>query len=138
MGSFPPAGMLPALRVLPRRQIPTPTPTQCLSRLKSMLQRNGEVCRLWQLSRHSVTDVCGAENIYVVGSISQLSNWNPNNAIALSPNNYPTWSGKSPPPTAYALLMSAGSDVDTPGGYNIPIQIYPDIQWSSDMGERPE
>jgi hypothetical protein len=103
-----------------------------------MLQRNGEVCRLLQLSRQSLIDGYGAENIYVVGSISQLSNWNPNNAIALSPNNYPTWSGKSLPHIPYALLMSAGSNADTPGGYNVPIQIYSDIQWSSDMGERPE
>ncbi|KAH8928867.1 carbohydrate-binding module family 20 protein [Atractiella rhizophila] len=32
------------------------------------------------------------ENIFLVGSISQLANWDTNNAIALNANNYPTWS----------------------------------------------
>ncbi|KAK0479068.1 glycoside hydrolase family 13 protein [Armillaria luteobubalina] len=31
------------------------------------------------------------ENIFVVGSISQLGNWAPASSIALSPNNYPVW-----------------------------------------------
>jgi len=45
------------------------------------------------------------ENIYVVGSISQLANWSPSNAIALNANNYPTWSGKPPSDFPYTLLM---------------------------------
>ncbi|KAL1746198.1 glycoside hydrolase family 15 and carbohydrate-binding module family 20 [Schizophyllum fasciatum] len=32
------------------------------------------------------------ENIFVTGSVNQLGNWSPNNAIALNSNNYPTWS----------------------------------------------
>ncbi|TRM69210.1 glycoside hydrolase family 15 and carbohydrate-binding module family 20 [Schizophyllum amplum] len=32
------------------------------------------------------------ENIYVTGSVSQLANWSPDNAIALNADNYPTWS----------------------------------------------
>ena len=34
------------------------------------------------------------EQIYVVGSIADLANWSPDEAIALSAGNYPTWSGK--------------------------------------------
>ncbi|KAL1681842.1 glycoside hydrolase family 15 and carbohydrate-binding module family 20 [Schizophyllum commune] len=32
------------------------------------------------------------ENIYVTGSVNELANWSPDNAIALNANNYPTWS----------------------------------------------
>ncbi|KAG9050524.1 hypothetical protein FS837_004708 [Tulasnella sp. UAMH 9824] len=32
------------------------------------------------------------ENIYLTGSLSQLANWDPNNALLLNTNNYPTWS----------------------------------------------
>ncbi|TFK84770.1 carbohydrate-binding module family 20 protein [Polyporus arcularius HHB13444] len=31
------------------------------------------------------------ENVFLVGSISQLGSWNPANAIALSPASYPVW-----------------------------------------------
>jgi len=78
------------------------------------------------------------ENIYVVGSISQLANWSPSNAIALNANNYPTWSGKLPSDTSYARLMNGDSYVDAPSGYDVPVQIHPEIQWCSNMGERPE
>ncbi|EIN06838.1 glucoamylase [Punctularia strigosozonata HHB-11173 SS5] len=42
------------------------------------------------------------ENIYLVGSISELGNWDPNSAIALSAANYPNWqvSVALPPSTA--------------------------------------
>ena len=33
------------------------------------------------------------ENVYVVGNVPELGNWNPANGFALSPDNYPTWSG---------------------------------------------
>ncbi len=33
------------------------------------------------------------ESVYVVGNISQLGNWNSNNAVKLDPHNYPTWRG---------------------------------------------
>lgn len=62
-----------------------------------------------------------AENIYVVGSISQLANWNPNNAIALSPNNYPTWTGKLVLDIPVAPLMNTGSNFVAPGGHDVPI-----------------
>ncbi|KAG8908013.1 hypothetical protein FRC01_007522, partial [Tulasnella sp. 417] len=32
------------------------------------------------------------ENIFLTGSLSQLANWDPNNAVALSADTYPTWS----------------------------------------------
>lgn len=38
---------------------------------------------------------CYIENIFITGSVSQLASWSPDNAIALSPDNYPTWSGES-------------------------------------------
>ncbi|TFY52909.1 hypothetical protein EVG20_g10351 [Dentipellis fragilis] len=34
----------------------------------------------------------GTENIYLTGSVSQLKNWSPGNALLLSAANYPTWS----------------------------------------------
>ena len=34
-----------------------------------------------------------AENIFLVGSINELKNWNPSDAIALNADNYPTWRG---------------------------------------------
>jgi alpha-amylase len=33
------------------------------------------------------------QNVYVVGSVPELGNWNTSNAVLLSPTNYPTWSG---------------------------------------------
>jgi len=33
------------------------------------------------------------ENVFLVGSVPELGNWSPNNAIALSSTAYPTWSG---------------------------------------------
>ena len=78
------------------------------------------------------------ENIYVVGSISQLANWSPSNAIALNANSYPTWSGKPPSDTPYTLLMNGDSYVNAPSGYDVPVQIHPEIQRCSHMGERPE
>lgn len=33
------------------------------------------------------------ENIFLTGSVDQLKNWSPDQAIPLSPTNYPTWSG---------------------------------------------
>ena len=36
------------------------------------------------------------ENIYIVGSIPELGNWNPVSAIKLDPSNYPTWTKSIP------------------------------------------
>ncbi|KAJ3489957.1 hypothetical protein NLJ89_g11480 [Agrocybe chaxingu] len=33
-----------------------------------------------------------AENIYITGSLGELQNWSPDNALLLSSANYPTWS----------------------------------------------
>ncbi|KAF8654629.1 hypothetical protein AX16_003510 [Volvariella volvacea WC 439] len=38
------------------------------------------------------------ENIFLVGSISQLANWNPASALALSPASYPVWTVTVPLP----------------------------------------
>lgn len=37
------------------------------------------------------TDV--GQSVYAVGSTTELGNWTPANALALSADNYPTWSG---------------------------------------------
>jgi hypothetical protein len=34
------------------------------------------------------------ENVFLVGSVPELRNWSPDNAIPLSSTDYPTWSGK--------------------------------------------
>ncbi|CAL1711231.1 unnamed protein product [Somion occarium] len=43
------------------------------------------------------------ENIFLVGSLSQLGSWNPSSAIALSSANYPTWTASVslPPSTSF-------------------------------------
>lgn len=35
-----------------------------------------------------------AEDIYLTGSVDALENWSPDNALILSPANYPTWSSE--------------------------------------------
>ncbi|KAG6915629.1 hypothetical protein DXG01_010668 [Tephrocybe rancida] len=39
-----------------------------------------------------IAETVFGENIYLAGSIDQLKNWSPDNAILLSPNAYPKWS----------------------------------------------
>jgi len=39
-----------------------------------------------------VANTVNGENIYVTGSLDALVNWSPDNALILSPANYPTWS----------------------------------------------
>ena len=34
------------------------------------------------------------ENVFLAGSVPELGNWSPDNAIPLSPTNYPTWNGE--------------------------------------------
>ena len=34
------------------------------------------------------------ENVFLVGSVSELRNWSPDDAIPLSSTDYPTWSGE--------------------------------------------
>jgi len=38
--------------------------------------------------------VIRTENVFLVGSVPELRNWSPDNAIPLSSANYPTWSGE--------------------------------------------
>ncbi|KIK68981.1 carbohydrate-binding module family 20 protein [Collybiopsis luxurians FD-317 M1] len=40
----------------------------------------------------NASTVLGAENVYLTGSIDALKNWSPDNALALSSDNYPLWS----------------------------------------------
>lgn len=39
---------------------------------------------------NNATTVCG-QNVYVVGNISQLGNWDPVHAVQMTPSSYPTW-----------------------------------------------
>jgi len=72
--------------------------------------------------------VSTAEKVYVVGSIDQLANWSPIDAIALSAANYPTWSGKRLTDISNALLINDdGSYGFAPGEHDIQIQIHPHI-----------
>ncbi len=43
------------------------------------------------------------ENIYVVGNVSALGDWNPCNAVLLSSASYPTWSGTVDLPASTAI-----------------------------------
>ena len=60
----------------------------------------------------NATTVWG-QNVYVVGNISQLGNWNTNNAISLSASNYPIWNGtiNLPPSTTiqYKYIKKDGN-----------------------------
>lgn len=53
------------------------------------------------------------QNVYLVGSIPQLGNWNTNSAIPLSPTNYPVWNGTVSLPTntsfEYKYIIKDGS-----------------------------
>jgi hypothetical protein len=72
--------------------------------------------------------VSTAEKVYVVGSIDQLANWSPIDAIALSATNYPTWSGESLADVSDALLINDdGSYGITPGEHDVRIYIHPRI-----------
>lgn len=51
--------------------------------------------------RNGITQL--GQGVYVIGNIPELGAWNPANAVALSPNNYPLWSG--------VLSLPANSEV---------------------------
>jgi hypothetical protein len=55
----------------------------------------GEVSRLVIKDGESLTvrTTCDTENIFVTGSATALGNWSPNEAVPLSPGDYPTWKG---------------------------------------------
>ena len=43
------------------------------------------------------------QNVFVVGATAPLGSWNPANAVALSPNQYPVWTGTVSLPTGQAV-----------------------------------
>ena len=44
--------------------------------------------------RYRLIHIILSENIFLTGSLDALRSWSPDNAIALSPAKYPTWSGQ--------------------------------------------
>lgn len=62
------------------------------------------------------------QNVYVVGNIAELGNWNAANAIALSPSNYPLWSHPIDLPAStaveYKYIKIDGSNVVWESGSN--------------------
>ncbi|KAH0585949.1 hypothetical protein H2248_007235 [Termitomyces sp. 'cryptogamus'] len=79
------------------------------SALTAFAARGGRVLPSWGAKGLKVPDVCipspvvsatfnvvaetvFGENIYLAGSIDQLMNWSPDNALLLSPDAYPKWS----------------------------------------------
>jgi alpha-amylase len=77
----------------------------------------GEVCFTCD-NGHTVW----GQNVYVVGSIPELGNWNTDNAILLSPDNYPSWKGtiNVPPGTSFEwkCIKKDGSGVVWQPGAN--------------------
>lgn len=66
---------------------------------------------------HSPRSLC-TENVFLVGSVSELGSWSPDHAISLSPTNYPTWNGECPNcGVLKALLIGPGrtATVTLPG-----------------------
>ncbi|KAG5727146.1 Glucoamylase [Termitomyces sp. T112] len=79
------------------------------SALTAFAARGGRVLPSWGAKGLKVPDVCipspvvsatfnvvaetvFGENIYLAGSIDQLMNWSPDNALLFSPDAYPKWS----------------------------------------------
>lgn len=62
------------------------------------------------------------QDVYVVGSTSQLGNWNPANAVKLNPSNYPTWTGdislEKNQAIEWKCIKKQGTSVDWQGGSN--------------------
>lgn len=61
------------------------------------------------------------QNVYVVGSIPELGNWDPNQAVKLDPNNYPTWDGTINVPDQnfeWKCIKKDGGNVVWQGGSN--------------------
>jgi len=60
------------------------------------------------------TTVIG-ENVFLAGSVPELGNWSPDNAIPLSPTNYPTWNATVTLPgyttVEYKYIKKNGNDV---------------------------
>jgi len=82
------------------------------SALSAFAARDGFVPAAWGAAGLTVPSVCKSnpgptasvtfnvrattnfgENVFIVGSVPELGNWLPENAIALSSMNYPIWSG---------------------------------------------
>ncbi len=62
------------------------------------------------------------QDVYVVGNVPELGNWNPANAIPLSAANYPVWSGSIAFPAnttiEYKYIIKEGSNVIWENGGN--------------------
>jgi len=62
------------------------------------------------------------QDVYAVGSIDELGNWNSANAVKLSPSSYPTWTGSITMPANKAVewkcIKKAGSQVEWQNGGN--------------------
>ncbi len=64
------------------------------------------------------------QSVYIVGNISELGNWDPGSALALSPDNYPTWNN--------TYSMPAGATFEWKGikrWENYPTN--PEVIWES-------
>jgi hypothetical protein len=64
------------------------------------------------------------ENIYIIGSIDALHNWDANNAIILSAASYPIWSGQyhvSLPPLTDIHAFIANSDYQLASEHFYPV-----------------
>ncbi|KAH8986657.1 carbohydrate-binding-like protein [Lactarius hatsudake] len=82
---------------------------------------------LWLRSRRAFeTSRClsGADhpsNVFVVGSVPGLGNWDPNNAIPLDPTNYPIWTATAYLPSdtefefSFIRKRSDGTIISEPG-----------------------
>jgi alpha-amylase len=55
-------------------------------------QGSGDGAATVAVTFHENVTTCCGQNVFVVGSIPALGNWNPANAIALSSATYPVWS----------------------------------------------
>jgi len=83
------------------------------------------------------SDNPSAENIFITGSLDSLQSWSPDNALALSSANYPTWSSKSHA-FCQCLPLIYFSHRHPSRKYRLRIQVYPQVQRSCDLGIRSQ
>ncbi|MFC8720307.1 carbohydrate-binding module family 20 domain-containing protein, partial [Kitasatospora sp. NPDC057198] len=97
----------------------SPSPSASPSSSASPTNPGGTVTETFNENKTTVT----GQNVYLVGSIAQLGNWNPNAAVALSPAAYPVWSGslQLPANTAFEykyIVKDASGNVTWESGAN--------------------
>jgi len=88
------------------------------------------------------------ENVFLVGSVPELCNWCPDNAIPLSPANYPTWSGEYFNPGLCNNKKGSLTGYGPPGTVTLPASVVieykyikksgSNIVWASDPNWRWE